>query len=750
MSNFIRTLLSPPHYDDDEKNRIARFLHTIILAVFVIGLLIAITDALAGIRTTWLMLTIAFIPLIPAFWFNRHGKTTQATYTVLGTLILAVTGLLSVGQGIHDIGIIYYALILIIASFLLPRKGVLIVTGVIITSVAAVVWGQIYRFLPLKTELVYFVARPADFVIVSLTILLGAMATSVMAETMTNALKKARKSEIRWRSLVENAPDVILLISMEGEIQFVDNNTLKRATIPIVGRNVYEYIPEPTHEIVRGLFEQVRLGNMIVKEFPIHSFDGNLSWFSFRAGPLRQPGGLVDGAVIIATNIQHTKNYEEELQKSREQLHARAEQLATLYEIGKTVANLQNLDGVFKIVLKEMMAVIPLDVFMVILYNGKTDEVSFPLLYDREKLWNEPNRKLRPEGWTAAVIKNRSPILVNRNPDEMKNEVRWLPIGDDAQPSASIMISPMLVGDKVIGAISAQSYRLNAYNDEYLALLSGAANQIAIAIENAHLYEKLQTELSERKRAEAEVRELNAALEKHVRRRTAELEAANNELSSFTYTISHDLRAPLRGIHGLSHIFLEEFGTEFSDEARDYIRRIQGNARQMGELIDSLLTFTHLGRQPIHKVHLEMGELVQKTFDQLTKEESRKIDFVLKPMPAVYADRTLLALAITNLLSNAIKFTARRETARVEFGSQQIGQEVIYYIRDNGEGFDMAYASKLFGVFQRLHQQEEFEGTGVGLAIVQRIIERHGGRVWAEGSPGQGATFYFTVPTDRN
>jgi signal transduction histidine kinase len=451
--------------------------------------------------------------------------------------------------------------------------------------------------------------------------------------------------------------------------------------------------------------------------------------------------------VVIATNIQNTKNYEEELQKSRKSLQARAEQLATLNEIGKTVASLNNLGDLFNIVLKEMRIVIPLDVFMIVLYDDKTGEVSFPLLYDREKLWDEPNRVLPSDSWTATVIRTQAPIVVNRTPAEMEDEIRWLPIGDSAAPSASIMISPLLIGERAIGAISTQSYCLNAYNGEYLAILSGAANQIAIAIENSRLYEELKKELAERKHAEEEVRKLNAALEARVHERTAELEEANKELYSFTYTVSHDLRTPLRGIHGLSHIFMEEFGTTLSEDAQNYIQRIQANARLMGKLIDDLLAFIHLGRQPIHKVDIKMEELAQQVFDQMTRKESRNIKLILQPMPTAHADRALLIQVVTNLLSNAIKFTARCETSIVEFGSKRIGHEIIYFIRDNGEGFNMAYSSKLFGVFQRLHHQDEFEGTGAGLASVQRIIRRHGGRVWAEGSPGQGATFYFTLPT---
>jgi light-regulated signal transduction histidine kinase (bacteriophytochrome) len=287
---------------------------------------------------------------------------------------------------------------------------------------------------------------------------------------------------------------------------------------------------------------------------------------------------------------------------------------------------------------------------------------------------------------------------------------------------------------------------LNAYSTDELELLSGVATQVAIAIENARLYTALQKELAERKRAEAEVRELNIGLESRVHQRTAELEAVNNELSSFTYTVSHDLRAPLRGIHGLAHIIIEEFEKELPAEAITHIERIQTNARQMGRLIDELLAFTHLGRQPLRKTDLDMTALTHAAIGELMKNETRKIDFYIQHLPDAYGDIILIHQALTNMLSNAIKFTRKKENAQVEIGCLQQNGELVYFIRDNGAGFDMTYAGKLFGVFERLHRQDEFDGIGVGLAIVQRIFEKHGGRVWAEGKVNEGATFFFTLP----
>ena len=307
-------------------------------------------------------------------------------------------------------------------------------------------------------------------------------------------------------------------------------------------------------------------------------------------------------------------------------------------------------------------------------------------------------------------------------------------------------MAPLQIGPRIIGVISVHSYSLNAYTQDHLTLLSGAANQVAIAIENARLYEAAQRELEERKRAEDEVRELNAQLERRVLQRTVELEASNRELESFTYTVSHDLRAPVRGLHGFSQILLSDFADALPEQARDYLKRIEDNARLMGDLIDDLLAFSHLGRQQLKKTSLNTASVAKQAFAEATAQENKeRIQFVIGELPEVQADAVLLKQVFINLFSNAIKFSRHREKAVIEVGSQETEKGTAIFVRDNGAGFEMQHAGKLFGVFQRLHSYDQFEGTGVGLAIVRRIIERHGGSVWAEGELDKGATFYFTL-----
>jgi signal transduction histidine kinase len=282
---------------------------------------------------------------------------------------------------------------------------------------------------------------------------------------------------------------------------------------------------------------------------------------------------------------------------------------------------------------------------------------------------------------------------------------------------------------------SEKNYAIRAVSNsrDELGLLVTAFNEMLAQIQQGH----------------RELQKARDELEERVVERTAQLEAANKELEAFSYSVSHDLRAPLRAAAGFSYILLEEHGAFLVPEAQRYLRLICDNVQQMGQLIDDLLTFSRLSRQPLSKQPVALADLTRQVLNELEPMPGEGcIEVAIGDLPTCQADPALLKRVLVNLLTNAIKFSSKREVPRIAVDCQHEGGTQVYFVKDNGVGFDMRYVDQLFGVFQRLHRSEEYDGTGVGLAIVQRIIHRHGGRIWAEAAVDHGATFYFTLEGD--
>ncbi|HUS11804.1 MAG TPA: ATP-binding protein [Pyrinomonadaceae bacterium] len=298
------------------------------------------------------------------------------------------------------------------------------------------------------------------------------------------------------------------------------------------------------------------------------------------------------------------------------------------------------------------------------------------------------------------------------------------------------------------------SVRMNKTTEDEIGYLADSFNEMLTevgrrtqALEASN--QALVRETAERQRADEELRKFNAELEQRIASRTTQLEAANKEMEAFCYSVSHDLRAPLRAVAGYSQMLLEDHASALDDEGRRKANVVRDEAQRMGQLIDDLLAFSRVGRKAPQIVDVGMTELARKTYEDLNRlNSSVNVEFRVAALPCAKGDPALLAQVWANLISNAMKFSSKRDKPLIEVSAISDANEHIYFVRDNGAGFDPRYQSKLFGVFQRLHDASEFPGTGVGLALVQRIVARHGGRTWAESKPNEGATFYFTLPRD--
>ncbi|MBA4386280.1 MAG: hypothetical protein C0410_16220, partial [Anaerolinea sp.] len=335
-------------------------------------------------------------------------------------------------------------------------------------------------------------------------------------------------------------------------------------------------------------------------------------------------------------------------------------------------------------------------------------------------------------GVWVDCIKERRPIIHN---DYLSLPHRkGMPEGH-AQVSREIVV-PIFRGTQ-IKAIIGVGNKETDYNESDIEIISQLGD--------------LSWDITEHKWDEEEINKLNQELEQRVFDRTAQLEAANKELEAFAYSISHDLRAPLRHIDGFIEMLQKSAINTLDEKSLNYMEIISGSAKKMGMLIDDLLSFSRMGRSEIFRSEINLASLVQdviKEFDPDVAE--RDIRWKIATLPLITCDQAMLRVVLVNLISNALKFTRSRKITRIEIGCENVNvNEVVVFVRDNGVGFDMQYVHKLFGVFQRLHRQEDFEGTGIGLANIRRIISRHGGKTWAEGKINHGATFYFSLPTTK-
>ncbi len=301
---------------------------------------------------------------------------------------------------------------------------------------------------------------------------------------------------------------------------------------------------------------------------------------------------------------------------------------------------------------------------------------------------------------------------------------------------------PLVVEDRCVAVLTAYASELGFFDEEEVKLFDGLAADLSFALEAMARDER-------RRAVEDKLRRLSEELERRVQERTQELRAANADLEAFSYSVSHDLRAPLRAIDGFSRVLLSRYADRLDADGRHALERVRAGSERMAVLIDAMLGLSRLGRRPLELGDVDLSALAAEVVEELRAgEPERDVEVLIEPDVSAVGDKELLRVVLQNLLGNAFKFTSQQPHARVQFGRTEHASQAAIFVRDNGVGFDMNYADRLFRPFDRLHSESEFSGTGIGLATVQRVIARHGGRVWAQGAIGDGATFYFTLPSD--
>jgi PAS domain S-box-containing protein len=409
--------------------------------------------------------------------------------------------------------------------------------------------------------------------------------------------------------------------------------------------------------------------------------------------------------------------------KQAEAAHCRyTQRLEAMQEIDRAILAAQSAPEIAAAALSHIHHLVPCQRASVVLFDRGSGEMQYVAARgDLHLAWPDgtvlPVQEFPPSAFRKPVyyVKDIAAVAARHTLLE-----RLLAAG-----ARSFVVVPLIAEEKVTMTLNLLAAEPEAFNPEHLSIAREIGDQLAVALQHARLRDELQRHADE--------------LERRVAERTAELE-------SFAYSVSHDLRAPLRAIDGFSRVLLEDCFDRLDAEGQRLIGLIRSSTQKMGQLIEDLLAFSRLSREPMTPSPIDMSELAQTVFEELRAlNPERSIHLHANGLPPALGDPAMIRQVLVNLLSNAIKFTKQRPTALIEVGSWSEAGQNVYYVRDNGAGFDMQYAHKLFGVFQRLHRAEEFEGTGVGLAFVQRIIHRHDGRVWAEGKVNEGATFYFTL-----
>jgi signal transduction histidine kinase len=768
-----------------------------LLAALVVILVVALIFGLPNTARTMLF---ALVALVVSMWLSWRGRVQSATIILLITFILLITWLLWKGNGIHDIAVIAYPVILIVASLVCERRAYLIIAGLTILSAVFIIWMELSGLNPTAGS---GLTDPSDLIIVSVILALVAWPMRIMADHQRLNLERSQQLAEQQTALLEQTSRRAELLATLNRVSLTLTADLG---LDEVLQTLYRTICEvvPTDSFYVALYDQA--SGLI--SFPVFYTPRGLIQAGY-SDIHKNPG--LSGEVILQGRTLYLPDIDEpDVSRSHMIIPAdpsptRAylgiplivkEQVIGLMSVQSEQPNAYNVDQIS--LLETIASQAAIAVERARLYSELQDELAeraraemalrqrdtileiaasaaqaFLLASDwrsriqmiLERLGQETHSSHAflfenhpgPDGqvltsmrfeWTAPHIKPDLDNPVYQNVPLIDDEAeRWLDAMQSGKPATGTIASateqearhlrsqgilsylnvPILVGTTFWGYIG--------FDDVEQERVWVEAEVDALKLVASILSGAIQ-----RQRTEQALRQLNNELEHRVQERTAELE-------SFAYSVAHDLRAPLRGIDGYSKLLLEDYAHQLDEDGHFYIHSVRSSAQWMGQLIEDLLRLSRVTRVEMHLSSVDVSQMAEDILKGLVRQfPDRQVESSVQPEISAWCDAGLLRLALENLLWNAWKFTGHNPNARIEVGSLIQDDQTVIYVRDNGVGFDMKYASKLFGAFQRLHSPGEFEGTGIGLATVRRIIQRHNGEVWADGVVNRGATFYFTFP----
>jgi len=544
--------------------------------------------------------------------------------------------------------------------------------------------------------------------------------------------KAGEEMRSRYEFIVNTSREFMALVGRDYDYEAVNESYCQahdKVREQVLGRTVAEVWGEQVFDtVVKQYFDRCFGGEVVHYTRWFDFSDLGLRCMDVTYYPYYDHAGSVTHVIVVSRDTTERQRAEDALQR-------RNRELTTLYEASTVVSSYLSLDAVLQAVAEQMTQALDSSRCALSLWDREQNLVVTMVDYsvagpdETEAVCTTHDLSQSPA--TRRVLETRQPVVIRRDdPTAGEVELAWM----EKREVLALLMLPLIARDRVLGLVRLFTAAQD-YTPEGIRLAQGLAAQAAIAIENIRLYEQAQQEIVERRRVESALCE-----------RTAQLESTNKELEAFAYSVSHDLRAPLRSVDGFSQILLEDYADSLDAEGQDCLRRVRAASQRMAQLIEDILRLSRITRREMCREVVDLSALARGVAEEIEKREpERQVEFVIKEGVAAEGDVGLLRVVLENLLCNAYKFTSGRPHARIEFGVAQYDGEAAYFVRDDGAGFDMAYADKLFDAFQRLHSATEFEGTGIGLATVQRIVHRHGGRVWAEGAVEQGATFYFTL-----